>query len=332
MVSLEEVPGTDEAKLSDDYFWTMYDDQTPGMKDWVTISNPGNKSVYYEITVGGQDPGPGSSGIIGAGASVAPDFPGKKGGPIELRAWTDDSKSAAAKVIAFQRVLSNSGRAFNEVLGMPAGDLTGDYLWTRYDQNGSGFADWVLVANPSASDDVYYQIKVTGSVQATGSIGPGQNVAPAFPGLIGGPVEVRSCSAAFDEYGNCPGAAPKIIASQRSLIGPSFEEVPGYPATALSTAYNWAWYDEQSPGSLDWLMIVNPCETPVTYQVKISGVLQATSVSNPGTIPAHGQVTASFPREMGGPVELTSSGGAVIASQRVLWNGYFNEVLGTVLN
>jgi len=34
----------------------------------------------------------------------------------------------------------------------------------------------------------------------------------------------------------------------------------------------------------------------------------------------------------GRPVEVTSSGGNVMSSQRVLWNGYFNGVLGTVLN
>lgn len=44
------------------------------------------------------------------------------------------------------------------------------------------------------------------------------------------------------------------------------------------------------------------------------------------------KVTPTFPGTMGGPAEVTSTGGTVITSQRVLWNGYFNEVQGTVLN
>lgn len=39
------------------------------------------------------------------------------------------------------------------------------------------------------------------------------------------------------------------------------------------------------------------------------------------------KVTPTFPGTMAGPVEVTTSG-PVMASQRVLWKGYFNEVVG----
>ncbi len=85
----------------------------------------------------------------------------------------------------------------------------------------------------------------------------------------------------------------------------------------------------QSSGSSDWVLIANLNNVPVSYQVKFGGVVPP---GGTGTIPAHGRVTATFPGIMNGPVEVTSTGGPVMASQRVLWNGYFNETLGMVLS
>ncbi|MHB8143335.1 MAG: hypothetical protein ACYDGX_06705 [Thermoleophilia bacterium] len=63
----------------------------------------------------------------------------------------------------------------------------------------------------------------------------------------------------------------------------------------------------------------------------------------PASLAHYGHVTPIFSGQVGGPVEVRtcsqpfspsgSCPGAtlqVMASQRVLWNGYFNEVLGTV--
>ena len=127
-------------------------------------------------------------------------------------------------------------------------------------------------------------------------------------------------------------ASANVIASQRVIFGPSFEEVPGYPSSALTTDYHWTWYDQKSAGSTNWVLVANPGDTQVTYQIKIAGQVMPTTLGNPGTIPAHGKVAPTFPGTMDGPVEVVSNGGNVIASQRVLWNGFFNEVLGTVLN
>jgi hypothetical protein len=123
-----------------------------------------------------------------------------------------------------------------------------------------------------------------------------------------------------------------VIASQRVVAGPSFEEVPGYRYSALTSDYHWTWYDMQSAGAINWIMVANPTDNPVSYEIKIAGNPMPTSPDNPGSIPAHGKVTPLFPGTMDGPVEVTSTGGNVMVSQRVLWNGYFNEVLGTVLN
>ena len=318
--SLEEVVGTDSRKLSNHFYWTWYDEQSPGYKNWVLVNNPGLNPVYYRIKIAGTER---ASGSLGPGANITPRFAGVMGGPVEVEAWSDSvGGSVPAYVLASQRVLSNGDTAFNEVPGISASDLSSGYLWTWYDQKSPGFADWVLVANPSGTP-VTYQIKIAGQVQPTTADNPGTipahgRVTPTFAGKMDGPVEVV--------------ASATVIASQRVIAGPSFEEVPGYSQSALAGHYHWTWYDQKSGGSANWVLVANPSGTPVTYQIKIAGQVQPTTADNPGTIPAHGKVNPTFAGKMDGPVEVVATGGNVMASQRVLWNGFFNEVLGTVLN
>ncbi len=304
--SLEEVPGTEESRLSNDFYWTWYDNSSPGYTNWILVANPGQDrsgypqgSVTATVKIAGQQVW---SGTIKPGGNVTPTFPTKMGGPVEVT-------STGGDVMASQRVLSNNGKAFNEAPGIPASSLSDDYLWTWYDNNSPGYTDWVLIANPGASA-VTYRIKIGGSQVASGALGPGQRITPTFPTKMGGPVEVI--------------ASGNVIASQRAVAGPSLEEVPGYPKNALSGDYNWTWYDNASAGATNWILIANPGAVPVTYQIKIAG---KNVPGGSGTLPAGGRVTPTFPGLMGGPVEVSASGN-VMASQRVTWNGYFNEVLG----
>ncbi|MHB0867280.1 MAG: hypothetical protein ACYC6B_06835 [Thermoleophilia bacterium] len=107
--------------------------------------------------------------------------------------------------------------------------------------------------------------------------------------------------------------------------------MPGYSAASLGTSsdYHWTWYDESVPGVSNWVLVANPAAPggpTVHYMVKVAGLTKAEGDLLPGA-----NVTPDFPGLIGGPVEVTSTGGPVMASQRVLWKGYFNETLGTVL-
>jgi len=140
----------------------------------------------------------------------------------------------------------------------------------------------------------------------------------SFPGSMGGPVEVI--------------ATGNVIASQRSLWGPSLEEAPGYPYSLLASSYHWTWYDSLSEGANNWVMLANPNPGPVDYTVRIAGAVVASGTLQAAGDPGGGDMaTPIFPGVMAGPVEVTSTGGDVVASQRVLWSGHFNEVWGTVL-
>ncbi|RJQ47636.1 MAG: hypothetical protein C4534_00875 [Gaiellales bacterium] len=318
--SLEEVVGAETEKLSSRFYWTWYDQSSAGFTDWVLISNPGPGQVYYEVRVGGTLRG---SGEIDAGDNANRTFSGVVGGPVEVRAWTDSGKSAEADVFASQRVLSNYGAAFNEVPGIPADELSERYVWTWYDQRSPGYRDWVLIANPNPAG-VYYEVRIGGILRKTGTIASGQYTAPTFPGTMTGPVEVQ----AWNDAGKS--APADVIASQRVIAGPSFEEVPGFAYDLLSSAGHWTWYDQASPGAVNWVLVNNPNGSQVYYEITIAGVTRKT-----GTIAAGLSAVPTFPGLMGGPVEVrawTDSGketaAAVIASQRVVWKGHFNEVMG----
>lgn len=343
--SLEEVPGIDSADLSDHYYWPWYDQNSSGFADWVMLANPGIESVYYEITIDGNNPGAGSTGTIAPGALATAAFPGVIGGPVELRAWTGPDKLTPAQLMASQRVLSAGNAAFNEEPGIPAAALSDHYVWTWYDSVGTVGRDWLLLANTNAAA-VYYEISIGGNDPGSGSRGtiePGGLAYPSFPEKTGGPVEVRAWLSETDGDGNqLKTNSADIVASRRSIWGPSFEEVPGQPFEALAADYHWTWYDQASPGSQNWMMVSNPTDIPVYYVITMRGNYMGGS-DYAGTLNPGSSAFPSFPAEIGGPIEVKgwqlnpdgspnySQPAVFLASQRVLWNGYFNEMTGTVL-
>jgi len=324
--SLEEINGTDSVRLSDHYAWSWYDQAGAGFADWVLIANPNPATVFYRITIGGTNQ---QEGSIAAGSSVTPSFPGLIGGPLEVQAWSDAvGGSVPANIIASQRVLTGDGAAFNEVPGTPVGEAASSYLWTWYDNVSAGVTDWVLAANPNPAP-VYYELKIAGVTRASGTIAAQDYIAPTFPGVIGGPVELSAWADGM--HGSVPAY---IYAAQRVLWGVSFEELPGTPAAPLASDLHWTWYDQHSTGAQNWVLVSNPsAAAAVFYEVWVAGVRRAAGTLSPG-----GMATPSFPNLMGGPVEVRgytgadrSAPAALVASQRVLWSGNFNEVMGISL-
>lgn len=341
--SLEEVLATDAGKLSYHFYWTWYDQLSGGYQNWIMLSNPNPYPVNYEITIGGNLPDrPGAEGLIPAGDNVNVQFDGMRDGPVEVRACrltfgSGHSCAYPGNIFASQRVLSNGGLAFNEEPGIPAGELSSRYSWNWYDQATPGAQNWIMIANPpNGPAKLYYTVK-KGSyplpIGMGGPIAPGRYEAVQFPGTIGGPIDVSTYS---DLNHQSPANA---IVSQRSIFGPSFEETPGYPTSSLGSDYHWTWYDMLSPGASNWIMIANQIDPagPIYYQIFIGdGVMPHDSG---GPIAAGASIEKIYPGLMRGPVRVKTFYDAdmtqwapSIVSQRVLWNGYFNEVMGTVLD
>ncbi len=363
--SLEEIPGTEEGRLSDHFYWSWYDQQSPGMKNWVLVANPSQtETVTAEVSFKNRADGQTKTktyDILPGGRWYAT-FPGMMGGPVEVKAYKQGGSWANQAdhrdVIASQRVLSNGDTAFNEVPGIPAEELSADYVWTWYDNTSAGARDWVLLANPpDASDPIYYEIFIAGQkvcddascnndggTWSAGAIAAGESVTPTFD-KQGGPVEVI---AYIDAQHLFP--TDKAIASLRTLWGPSFEEVPGYPFVSLASDYHWTWYDQQTPGMTNWVLVANhpSALNSLHYEIWIGGRKVCEDSACPDAAPgtwssgtlAKGEiVTPTFPGKIEGPVEVRTFSDAqhttpanAIASQRVLYHGYFNEVVGTDLD
>ncbi len=329
--SLEEVPGAKFSSADSTYYWPWYDMASPGFKNWVLVSNPNNFQIHFNVVIGNEVVL--ADEIIPARGQSNKTFPGKMGGPVRVNAWNDGGDRSY--IMASQRVLSNGDMAFNEVAGQADSTLASDYVWPWYDMT-PGIKNWVLIANPTIAGDpvtydVYFDILIDGTnFQSGGPIPPGGSVTPSFPGTLGGPVEVKTWSNAGHSI------AAKSIASQRVTWGPSFEEMMGADMGTLNSEYDWTWYDQFSPGAFNWVVVANPSDSDtITATVSFTDQASGTPQSASQDLSPGGRWTPVFNNMMGGPVHVDAhlkgvpaTSRNVITSQRVLWNGYFNEVWG----
>jgi len=336
--SFEEVWGTSSQDLDSHYWWPVYDGATPGMQNWVLVANPPDSSENVTARVRIHGTAVNVVKTLTPGESWTPAYPGVQGGPVEVTAWKENgiesSSSDARKVIASQRVLYRG--AFNEMPGIAASRLDTGYIWTWYDNVGG--SNWIVIANPSPRQSVMAVVMAGDPNNPifvdNHEIAPNSFHAFQEPGGLGGPVYAFGY---MGPYSTEPDA--KIIASQRVLWGPSFGELAGMALSDLHyTTATWTWYDQLAPGVANWVMIANPSDMEMYAEVRIAGVTVWGE-----TIGPFDRKTPSFAGKMGGPVEVESwvsdidpATGAqrkqapylAFASQRVLWNGYFNEVVG----
>lgn len=342
--SFEEITAMSSDRLDSTYYFTWYDSASPGSKNWILIANPGATAVNADIYIGGQKMNA-APYQIPAGGNVTPLFAGVMGGPVKVAGYEPGSPSTPRQIIASQRVLWNGN--FNEVMGIPAAELENEYLFTWYDNQSAGARDWVLVANPNTDKQLAAEIYIGGQRMSDPSTGlpyflipASGRITPMFPGIMSGPVIVRGYDAAAYDPNSQTNTPLSFFTTQRSLFGTSFEEVAGYGAHKLSANYHFSWYDQASAGSRNWVLVSNPTASEVKAEVWIAGGRLAVL-----TIPPGGSQTPAFPGIMNGPVEVRGYDSAtynpanpgtpnhqVFTSQRVLWNGHFNEVEGLSLN
>lgn len=338
--SFKEVNGLEEGRLASRYFFTWYDSQSPGARNWVLIANPGTSTVEADIYIAGRKMNQGPYGIV-PGTSVTPEFPGVIGGPVEVVAYEPGNPSSPREVIATQRVLWNGN--FNEAIGIPADDLGSDYLFTWYDQSSPGARTWILVGNPDPSQPLAVEISLGGDKMINSATGdqyflvpPGGSLTPSFPGVLNGPVEIRGYDPASFNPASPGEANMNFYTSQRTLFGNSFGEIAGIPRDRLAPRYFFSWYDQVSPGSTNWVLVANPGDETIVAEIWIAGRKVRVLKIAPGETR-----TPTFPGVMNGPVEVrgydagsynSGNPGApdreVFTSQRVIWNGHFNEVEG----
>ncbi|MBI5870383.1 MAG: PD40 domain-containing protein [Actinobacteria bacterium] len=349
--SFEEVWSTSYDDLDTHYYWPVYLGSMTS--EWVLVANPAENGEAVEVDISIRNvedinkiPVPDiyvNRHVIQPGDTWTPTWP-YSGGPVEVKAYrvggSPNNSADARKVVASERILM--GDSFNEMAGIAASKLSNEYEWPWYDSQNAN--DLVIVGNPN-SEPVYLFLYLHGQLMASSDGVPSGTTIwwdSSPQKLMDGPIEVKAC---FDTTEACYSPA-NIYTSQIVIYGPSYEETAGVPLNSLKPTANWTWYDEKSAGSLNWVLVANPNASAIYYEISVPGKLDPANPADPYYSTNHGvlapgqRVTPRFPGIIGGPVQVRAwqwNGSSkenpanVLASQRVLWKGYFNELVGAGL-
>lgn len=301
--TFNEVPAQMASAASTSLYLSWYDLHNPGFEtDNVHVINPGPSPASVTVSIPGCAPQTDST--LAAGSETYFNCPGAIGGPVAVA-------SNGNPVLASQRVLYQ--QTFNEVGAQPGSAAASNLELSWYDLHDPGFSiDNVHVVNPGpGTASVTIRIPGCGS-QNEPSLGAGQEAYFGCPGAIGGPVTISASSG-------------KVLASQRVVYQQSFDEMRAQDVLDAQPALYFAWYDAVSPGfSVDNVHVINPGPNPASVTVLIPGCSILTASLTPGA-----ETFFQCQGGYGGPVTVTSSGGEVLASQRVDYYQSFNEVLGS---
>lgn len=322
--SFNEMNGIPYGESSTTWYFPWYDAKPAnGMQgDWVVIGNVGTGTARVQLFIGPHQtiaPTGEDFWTIPEGGVIAPSFFDFMGGPVRIVSLDGQP------LVASQRVLFKD--SFNEFAGIPGGRLSASQEFTWYDSlPANGMAgNWILIANAGsqpADVDIYLGGVLAEQYSAAGgdALAPGAIVTPQFPGVMTGPVLVRSTN------------GQPLLASQRVLYKDSFNEVTGIPTADLTNEYIFSWYDSMRADGVggDWILIANRDTEPAEVSVYVGAALKAVySSANGNAIPPGGIVTPSFSETMGGPVRVVSTNGRkLMVSQRVLFKDSFDEVQG----
>ncbi|MBP7740825.1 hypothetical protein KA089_01420, partial [Candidatus Woesebacteria bacterium] len=152
---------------------------------------------------------------IAPGQRIFPRY-GVNGGPVRVVSTNG--------VPIFTSERTKYGNSFNEVLGIPANQLTTEYWFTSLDD--VGMITYLVVGNPSSTLTATVDVYIGGAKKnATPySIAPGQRIFPRY-GVNGGPVRVVSTNGV------------PVFTSERTKYLSSFNEIVGVPVNQLTTDY-----------------------------------------------------------------------------------------------
>lgn len=299
--SSSQVQITIDNSANSNYFFNWYDCRSPGMSTWLVIGNPGSSVARAEVYIGGSLV---ANYDIGPKGRVTPLFPGFMGGPVKVVCTN------GGKLLVSERSTFNG--TFTEFPASPGAGLGTDNYLSWYDGASPGIQTWLLIGN-QGSQTATVDVEIGNHLVGQYSITNGDVIAPVFPGLMAGPVRVRSTN------------GQKLTVSERTLVGNSFNELSSQPASKLSSDYNFNWYDDVSPGMKTWVIVNNLGAQAANVDISIGGNGTVSYV-----IPAGGTITPDYTDVVDGPVRVVSTNSQpLLTSERSLYYGSLEEVSGT---
>jgi uncharacterized protein YcfL len=184
-----------------------------------------------------------------------------------------------------------------------------NYYFGWYDNASPGMRTWLVVGNPGDVAQIV-EIYIGGIYMGRHNIAPYQRVTPFYAGVAKGPVKVVSLTGG------------DLLVSERMTLNGSFSELPATPQESLSAEHYLSWYDQVSHGMKTWLMIGNQGSATAQVDVYIANRLVGHYA-----VPMGGTVAPQYNGIMDGPVKVVSTNGEPLTvSERVIYNGTFNEV------
>src|SRR6185503_9988594 len=274
-------------------YWFPVCDGTGTSQTFISIGNA-SPSTAAEVTVkiAGQVFG---SYTIPVGGRVTPNCVGINNGPVQVYSTN------ATNIIVSERAYRGMNYTdWNEMLGMPANQLTTEYWFPLCD--GTGMSQtFISIGNASAST-AQVTVKIAGQVFGNYSIPVGGRVTPNCAGINNGPVQVYSTN------------GTNIIVSERAYRGANYtdwNEMLGLPIEQLTTQY-WFPLCDGTGTSQTFISIGNASASTAEVTVKIAGQIFGTY-----SIPIGGRVTPNCAGINNGPVQVYSTNGTdIIVSER----------------
>jgi branched-chain amino acid transport system substrate-binding protein len=159
-----------------------------------------------------------------------------------------------------------------------------------------------------------FVVTIAGKIMGSYGISANTTLVDDYPSTQNGPVKIGSLQ-------NLP-----FFTSERVIAGNSFNEVMGYPTNQLTTEYWFPWYDNKDMST--WVLVGNASSTQAAAADIYIGGLKRGSY----TIPIGGRIMPRFNLQTG-PVRVVSTNGAkIFTSERAVYKGAFNEVMGYPAN
>lgn len=193
--------------------------------------------------------------------------------------------------------------------------LLSNSFFSEYIVNSTSRGSWLITANPSDTDDLFYMNKIKDEVFGPYQLKPGERKSISYsnlsPGNLG-PVEVIASGPAFS--------------TQVSKVGSSYYQVHGMDLTDLSNEYYFPEYIVNSFRN-SWLVFGNPA---TSVQNAIVNIEIGDESKGPYTLIPGARNSLSFSDlTLGnlGPVKISANIN-IFASQINSVNGSFNQIQG----
>jgi hypothetical protein len=233
--------------------------------------------------------------------SARPSFTAANNGPVQISQATTD-------LVASQRVIY-SGWSYSEMMGLPAEQLSKEYLFPYY--NNVAMDSQLRVSNVGgASTTITVYLGMNQIDQY--SLAAGGATRKSYTGKNSGPLRVTS-------------SASNILATTRVLYNKnSYSELMGLPVEQLAKEYIFPWYNNVAMDSQ--LRVSNVGGASTTIKVYLGS---STTPIDSYTLAAGGATRKNYANRNSGPLRVTSSASTILTTVRVLYGGSsYSELMG----